>query len=136
MNPREALQASAYQILEDGLFLFLEETDHEEPEPIRYTMTIHQDETPISEIGIAASRELSKVLASNFLGAGPDEITPADEDAAVAEALNMVAGVILYHLHGGAVELELRPPVAGGAPHGDVVTFGAEGGTLQLWYSA
>lgn len=136
MNGQDALKAAAFEILEDGLFVFLEDTEDEVVDPIRYTMTILNGAQRVSEIGISTSPDLSRRLAANLLGTSPEEVTADERGGAVAEALNMVAGVVLLHLYGGDVELELCPPVAGGNPAGDQVTFASDGGTVQLWHCA
>lgn len=135
MTPREALRAAAYEILEEGLFVFLEETESEPTEPIRFTMAIRHDGSPVSRIGIGSSTEVARMIAANFLGTDIADVGPDDERAATSEALNMLAGVVLFHVHGGQVELELCPPVAGGDPVGEVVTFHTDGGSIQLWYA-
>lgn len=135
MTPAESLRTSAFEIIEEQLFLFLDETDPTDDAPIRYTMRIALDGKDFAEIGMSSSEGSARALAANVLGIGPDEIGDAEETSAIAEALNMVAGKILYHVHGGDLELELCPPIAGGQPRGDVVAFHTDGGTLQLWYA-
>ena len=55
---------------------------------------------------------------------------------AVAEALNVVAGAIVARILGAGGEFELRPPVSGGTPIGEVCAFNADGGQVQLWWAA
>lgn len=137
MTAANALRQAAFEILEEGLFLFLEEGEPStEVDPVRFTMAIDGDGKTNAEIGLQAGHEVARSLAANMLGIDPEEVSETDVRAAVAEALNMVAGRILADTVGTAAELELHPPEVGGAPHGDTIVFQAAEGQLTLWYAA
>lgn len=132
MSPEEALRATAYQILEDGLFMFLDEPLGElEPDAVAYSLTAAG-----AEVGLRISRPAACTLAAHMLGRDESEVEQDDVGPAVAEALNMVAGPLVAHIIGAEREIDLGIPAPGGAPHGDAVSFSVEGGGLELWYAA
>ncbi|MEQ1504532.1 MAG: chemotaxis protein CheX [Myxococcota bacterium] len=136
MSPHDALRQTAFEILEEGLFVFLAEGEPvTDIEPVRFTMAI-EGPAHRSEVGIQVSRDLARTMAANMLGLDPDEMSDGDIAAGVAEALNMVAGRLMPDIVGFGPELELHPPVAGGMPHGDVIAFDSDGGQILMWYAA
>ncbi|MEQ1566512.1 MAG: chemotaxis protein CheX [Myxococcota bacterium] len=137
MNGAEALRMTAFEVLEDGLFLILDEVPPQEsPEGYRFTMAIEGGGQPTMEVGIRASGDLARTLTANLLGLDAGDVTNEDVRSAVAEALNLVAGTLMVHTIGPEPEVELRPPVVGGEPKGDVVAFGDGEGQIVLWYAA
>lgn len=131
----EALRASAFEIFEEGFFLLLDERDGP-PGPLRYTMAISEGDRARAEVGLAVDPGVGRALAAHMLGSDPEEVAEADVGAAVAEALNVLAGRLLADTVGPAPVLELHPPVAGGEPRGDVASFDTADGALAVWYAA
>jgi chemotaxis protein CheY-P-specific phosphatase CheC len=135
MSTADALRQSAFEVLEEGMFVFLDPAVPSDPAPaLRYRMAI--EGSHCAEIGLAMSEGFARQVAGGMMGMDPDEVEDADLRLSAAEALNIVAGKVAAMVAGFGAELELRPPVAGGEPLGDVVAFDAEGGHLQLWYAA
>lgn len=132
MSHEEAIRATAYEILEDGLFLFLDPaTLPMEEDAVAFTMHVAG-----AELGLRMSRTAASALAAHMLGRGEGEVLPEEVDAAVAEALNMVAGQLVARVVGTEAELDLGLPSRGGLPNGTTLAFDVEGGGLELWYAA
>ena len=100
------------QVLEEAAFVFAEVTD--DPPPLagpvlQARLAYHGDHA--GELTLAAPGELAATLAANLLGEdeGGAETTGDDEDA-VGELLNMVAGVLLAELHGPEARCVLGLP--------------------------
>jgi hypothetical protein len=134
MNPEDALRETAYEVFETGMYVFLTEGGSVAEEALSFRMDIRGG--PEAEVGLRASLGAARLLASQMLGCPLDEVSDADRDLAASEALNVIAGALLARTVGTGPELELCPPVAGGAPHGASVVFDTEGGALLLWYAA
>jgi CheY-specific phosphatase CheX len=108
----EALARALGQVLEEAAFVFAEATD--DPPPLtgavlQAKLSYHGDHA--GELTLAAPGELASTLAANLLGEdeGGAETTGDDEDA-VGELLNMVAGVLLSELHGPEARCVLGLP--------------------------
>jgi hypothetical protein len=131
----EALRAAAFEIFEEGFFLLLDEAPAPLG-PLRYTMVVAEGERPRAEVGLAVDPGVGRALAAHMLGTEAGEVAEDDVAAAVAEALNVLAGRLLADTMGPAAVLELHPPVAGGTPRGTIATFDTADGALALWYVA
>ena len=134
MTCAEALSQCAFEVIEEGMFVFLEPAEPGPAPGIRFWMAI--EGAHCAEVGLAASEGVARQLAAGMLGMDADEVSQEDLDATVAEALNIVAGKVVATIAGSGLELELRPPVGGGHPKGAVVAFDTDEGQLQLWYAA
>lgn len=134
--PADALRQTAFEILEEGMFLFIEEAAPEvASESLCFTMAIEEAGAICGEVGLQATGDAAQMLASNMLGIEIEEVTDAERSAAVSEALNIVAGRLMHHILGAERVFELHPPVSGGAPRGDIITFQSGEGQLMLWYT-
>lgn len=131
----DALRQAAFEVLEEGLFLFLEDDEASGPYPLCFSMRIDEAGERRCEIGLQVGEEVGSSLASNMLGIDADEVSQAERDAAVAEALNILAGKVLGYALGMQPELELCPPVQGGEPHGETLALKTADGPLLLWYA-
>jgi hypothetical protein len=108
----EVLASTLAQVLEEAAFLFAERS--EDPPPLGDTvlqarlsfMGDHE-----GELVLAAAPELCATLAANLLGEdeGGAAATGDDEDA-VGELLNMVAGALLVDLYGPDAQCLLGLP--------------------------
>ncbi|MEZ4240369.1 MAG: chemotaxis protein CheX [Myxococcota bacterium] len=132
-DAEDALRRTAYEILEDGMFLFLEEAALQ-PDDEAVVATMRVDGGYCATVGMLASPDVARALASNMLGIEEADVSAPDRAAAVAEALNILCGRLLAHLVGEEAELTLHPPVLGGGPDGAQVAFAVEGGQLALWH--
>lgn len=138
VDPNEALRRTAYEILEDGMFLFLEPTEvPDAPLAVRFSMVVERPGSRMA-LGLSANEQVATMLASNMLGIDESDVADADRGSAVAEALNIVAGRLLAHLAPEDEEYTLHPPVAvdaGGDAGAGALAFGVDGGTLVLWHA-
>ena len=135
MTIDDAIQRSAFAILEDGLFLFLDPDDAGGPaEGVAYTMAI-EGGAP-AEVGLVLEPAVARQLAAGMLGVDEEEIDDPTGRASVAEALNMLAGHLVALVEGDRAERDLCPPVEGGSPRGHVAGFQTDGGRLTLWYAS
>lgn len=137
MDPSEALRRTAYEILEDGMFLFLEPTElPDEALPVSYGMVVERAATCM-RVGLSANAQVATMLAGNMLGIDESDVSDADRASAVAEALNIVAGRLLAHVAPEHEEYTLHPPVPSEPLGADAtaLAFSVDGGTLVLWHA-
>lgn len=134
MSCVDQLRTAAYDILEDGLFLFIDELPTLPGDTSDVSYTIHVGE---HEVGLQLGEDSARALAAHMLGRDQDGVTADETGAAVAEALNMLVGRFVVDVVGADVELDFGLPERGGAPSGDVLAFHVEeAGDLVVWYHA
>lgn len=130
---RETLRATTVEVLETGLFVFLADGGEVPREGVSFRMDIRGSRPAV--VGLRASDGAARILAAQMLGCDEGEVTASERALAAAEALNILAGVLVARTLGPVPELELCPPQPGGDPEGDVVTFSTDGGPVTLWYA-
>ena len=108
----EILARTLGQVLEEAAFVFAEATDDPPPlaGPVLQARLAYGGEHR-GELVLAAPHELAATLAANLLGEdeGGAAMTGDDEDA-VGELLNMIAGTLLVELHGPEARCSLGLP--------------------------
>lgn len=134
----EIFLQSASEVLETMCFVGVLGENPEVPDldPISAELAFHGN--PSGHFGVQLSPETGKLVASNFLGKDPGELTGADVEQVVGELANMICGSVLSRLEAGArFELGhpaiLRPGEA--TPRTNVIQyrFDLEEGCIILW---
>ena len=106
------LQVATAEVLEDIGFIFTEPAELEESfgnGALHFRLSIAAEKT--GHLHLSAPMEFCSELAANMLGTEPDDPDIAVRgEAALAETLNIVAGVLAERLFGAGSSIELGLP--------------------------
>jgi CheY-specific phosphatase CheX len=93
---------------------------------------------PSGRFGVQVPSSTGRLIASNFLGKDPEEITEAEIDQVVGELANMICGSVLSRVEAGSRFELLHPvimPPGQGISNPEAVTniLELEEGSIVLW---
>lgn len=94
--------------------------------------------TPSGRFGVQVPMRTGRLMASNFLGKGEEEITEAEIEQVVCELTNMICGSVLSRIEAGARFELLHPaitPAGIGTPPPEAANsiFELEEGAIIVW---
>ncbi|MFK7930348.1 MAG: chemotaxis protein CheX [Myxococcota bacterium] len=136
MNPTEALERAMVTIVEDGLYIFVDEGTAPQSPIHCYQMELVPPLPSCATICIQADEQAAAALASDMLGVEIEDLVPTDHGDAVAEVLNMVAGRFAIELNGATHAIDLLPPVTTAANDSPHCSYQVGDGALSLWCAA